>query len=276
MTSRFSPPSRRLTGRLAAVSLAFAILIISPLGANALSAQVAVSAPVSSSSRMATRTQLDAAAAQFEQFAASSAYSERTRARARVEATTIRRRISDGDFRVGDRIAVRIDGSPGLTDTVTVLDGRLITLAGYRQVSLAGVLHAELEAKLRLDLADYIVNTTVTARPLLRVAVFGNVGRPGYLSVPGETSIDQLVSLAGGPTSTADMQKLKVVRGEEVMLEPAEVLEAVAEGQTLDGLGFVDGDALVVPLGSPPLDRNGRLQIVGLFLTPLITIFLVR
>lgn len=253
-----------------------AFLIASLGGVSTLAAQAIPNAPVTSASRLATRPQLDAAAVQFEQFAASSAYSERTRARARVEAATIRRRISEGDFQVGDRIAIRIEGNPILTDTVTVLDGRLITLTGYRQVSLAGVLRSELEAKLRLDLADYIVNTTVTARPLLRVAVFGNVGRPGYHSVPAETSIDQLVSLAGGPSSTADMQKLKVVRGEEVMLEPADVLTAVAEGLTLDRLGFVDGDALVVPLASPPLDRNARLQIVGLFLTPLITIFLVR
>lgn len=236
---------------------------------------------VTVATRLASRTQLDAAATQFDQYAASSAYSERTRARARIEAAAIRRRIAEGDFRVGDRIALRIEGlqAPGTqtpTDTVTVLDGRMITIPGYRQVSLAGVLRSELEGKLRTELADYVQRATVIARPLMRVAVFGSVGRPGYVSVPAETSLDQLLSLAGGPSATAAVEKITLVRADTVLLKPEAIVSAVAEGRTLDALGVLDGDALVVPVSGPPWDRNATLQIVGLFLTPLLTIFVLR
>jgi protein involved in polysaccharide export with SLBB domain len=237
---------------------------------------------VTSTTRLATRVQLNAAATQFDQFAASTAYSERTRARARAEAVAIRRRLADGDFRVGDRITLRVEGQQAaggiapVADTVTVLEGRVLTIAGYRQVSVAGVLRAELETKLRTELEDYFRTATVIARPLMRVAVFGSVTRPGYLSVPMETSLDQLLTFAGGPAATADMQKVKLMRADTVLLSPEAVVSAVSEGRTLDAIGVMDGDALVVPLAGPPWDRNATLQIVGLFLTPLLTIFVVQ
>jgi protein involved in polysaccharide export with SLBB domain len=269
-----------MTSRFLYRSLFAALAVAAAVRPSLASAQ-APGASVTVATRLASRAQLDAAATQFDQFAASSAYSERTRSRARSEASAIRRRISEGDFRVGDRIALRIEGlqnpgTPTPTDTVTVLDGRVITIPGYRQVSLAGVLRSELEGRLRTELADYVQRATVIARPLMRVAVFGSVTRPGYVSVPAETSLDQLLSLAGGPSATAAMEKLTLVRADTVLLKPDAIVTAVAEGRTLDALGVLDGDALVVPVAGPPWDRNATLQIVGLFLTPLLTIFVLR
>lgn len=263
-------PSFLIRSRTAALCSALALL---PLLARA---QEPLTSRVTSTSRLATRTQLDASATQFDQYASSSAYSAGTRARARAEAAAIRRRLSEGDFRIGDLIELRIDAVPGVNDTVTVLEGRRINVRGYRQVSLAGVLRSELESKLQLDLADYIRNTTVSARPMVRVAVFGTVARPGYISVPVEVSLDQVLMLAGGPAATAAVEKTRLMRTDEVILNADEFLAAVASGKTLADLGVLDGDALVVPPGELPWDRNATLQIVSLFLTPLLTIFVLR
>lgn len=228
------------------------------------------------SSRNATREELEASAIQFDRLAASTAYSSGIRERARTAAQDVRRRLTLGDFRVGDRLILNVQGSVAVTDTVTVFEGLRVTVRGIRQVSLSGVLRSELESRLLADLTEVVRNATVSARPLYRLAVFGGVGRPGYLSVPGETTLDQALTLAGGPIPNAPVEKMTIMRSDTVVMAPAVVSLAIAQGATIDALGLQDGDALVVPAAALPWDRNATLQIVGLFLSPLFAILAVR
>ena len=224
-------------------------------------------ATLSSSSRMATRAELESAAAEFDQLAASTAYGEQTRGRARGQAVAIRRRLTDGDFRVGDRIVLRVEGELAVNDTITVLDGLKVPVPRFRQVTLTGVLRSELELRLRTELAEVVVrNLTVTARPLMRLAVHGSVTRPGYLSVPPETTVDALLMLAGGPLATAAMNEMTLTRADTVLLGAAATRSALTQGLTVGQLDLTDGDALFVPLRER-WDRAAVLQIVGLAIT---------
>ena len=241
-----------------------------------LQAQSTASPAEISAALNSSRDQLEAAAVQFDRLAASTAYSDRTRASARIHASQVRRRLADGDFRVGDRMIITVGGSVVVTDTVTVLEGRRIAVQGIRQVSLEGVLRSELERKLLADLTEVVRNATVTARPLVRMAVFGSVTSPGYLSVPSETTLDHVLTLAGGPMATAAPGRTTLVRGDTVLLARDQVTLAVVNGRTLGDLGVRDGDALMVPPQDLPWDRNTTLQIVTLLLAPILTIFVVR
>src|SRR5687768_13999064 len=135
----------------------------------------------------------------LDRLAASTAYGPALRERARSEAVAMRRRLTEGDFKPGDRIILHIEGAIALDDTATVLEGRRLPVEGFRQVALEGVLRSELEARLRNDVTDFSRNAVVTVRPLMRVAVFGSVVRQGYLLAPSETTIDDLLTMAGGP-----------------------------------------------------------------------------
>lgn len=211
--------------------------------------------------RNASRAQLESAAASLDQLAASTAYGERTRGRARAEATVIRRRLTEGDFRAGDRIVVRIEGiEEVLDDTATVLEGKRLPVKGFRQVALEGVLRAELETLLRNELTDYVRNATVTVRPLMRVAVFGPAVRQGYFIVPVETTIDDLLSLAGGPAADADPQNMTVQRGDTLILDTDALRAAIAQGRTINDLGLEDGDALMIPRAPPARDVSRLVQ----------------
>lgn len=228
------------------------------------------------SDRMARRAELEAGASYYDRLAASPAYSERSRARARELAALARTRLREGDFRIGDRIFVVASGTSPLTDTVTVLDGGRISLVGYGPVSLVGVLRAELEAKLLSEMTAVVRNTLVTARPLMRVAVFGAVTRPGYYNVPQEVSLDEVLSRAGGPLATADVRKTELTRADTVLLSASALGEAIARGTTLDALGVQDGDALMVPVAPLPWDRNTGLQLVSMFVMPIVMIYVLR
>jgi hypothetical protein len=226
-------------------------------------------------SRTASRAELESAAVSFDQLAASTAYGERTRARAREQAAVIRGRLTDGDFRAGDRIMVVIEGQLAVNDTITVLEGARLPVPGFRAISLSGVLRSELESKLRTELTDVVRNATVTARPLIRLAVFGAVAQPGYLSVPSETTVDDLLMMAGGPTATAEIGKLRLSRADTLLVGSSEIRAAVASGRTVASLDLADGDALVVPESGPPWDRNAVMQMSG-FILGLVTIFLFQ
>lgn len=228
-------------------------------------------------SRTATRSELESTAQTLERAAASPAYSARTRARARDELVLVRRRLAEGDLSVGERVAIRIEGqSPILTDTLTVLDSLIIDLPGIRRVRLYGVLLSELEPRIAAEVGEVIRNARVSARPLMRVAVLGAVSSPGFRAVPAETLVDQLLSLAGSPMPQAIMDEMSLMRADTVLMGGPAILSAIADGRSIGSLGLRNGDVLMVPQGGPPWDRNATLQIVSLFLAPIITIFLIR
>ncbi len=232
---------------------------LAPTDSRAQSADV-ISAP---NRRMARRTELDSSATYHERLSRSTAYSERTRLRAASAAGLARRRLTEGDFQEGDRILLVTGGTVVVDDTLTVLEGRRLAVAGFGPVSLTGVLRSELEAKLLTDLSALVRNTTVSARPLMRVAVFGSVGAPGFLSVPQESTLDDVISRAGGPVATAAIRKITVTRNERVILDMSDVMNAVAQGRSLSALGIEDGDAVMVPDQGAPWDRNSALQFVA-------------
>ncbi len=255
-------------GRLCAAAMACALL--APL-ASPLSSQTAVL-----HDRGATRDELTAAAGVAERLATSAAYSERTRARARGAAQAIRLRLTDGDFRVGDQVRVDITGPVPVNDTLAVRDSLILEIPGIRRVRLHGVLRSEIETTLLREVREVVRDANVTARPLVRVAVFGLVTQPGYFSVVPETRIDELITLAGGPAGEAATDRLQLMRGDTLLLDGTRVQLAISRGETLDALGVQEGDALRVPQRAAPWDRASTLQIVTMLVTPLLTLFAVQ
>lgn len=235
----------------------------------------------------ASRAELESRATQLDALASSTAYSARARARSAQEAATIRRRLSEGDFRVGDRIYVEIEGSipdglqaaPTLSDfqdTLTVFEGARISIRNIGEISLAGVLRAELQNRVNTAVNEVILNSRATTRPLVRVAVFGSVGRPGYYNIPLETRIDNLIMLAGGPTVDASTDNMRVVRGDTVILDEREVRGAIVEGMVIGALGLNEGDQLVLDRRSQSLQGQERTRFIFLFLSPIISAVVFR
>src|SRR5690606_19735950 len=86
--------------------------------------------------RQLTRAELEQMLAEFERTAASGEYSGTLRERARTEAALIRLRLQEGDLRVGDQIQLQVENHTALTNTFTVVAGRMIILPELGQVPL--------------------------------------------------------------------------------------------------------------------------------------------
>lgn len=231
----------------------------------------------------ASRAELERRLASLEALAGSTAYSDRARNRAANEVAVIRQRLSEGDFRVGDRIYVEVEAAtllgPNATpqpladvrDTLTVLEGQRINIRTIGEISLAGVLRSEVQARVSAAVGEVLLNARSTTRPLVRLAVLGAVTRPGYYSVPMEYRVDDLLMLAGGPAPKSQTQGMRMLRGDTIVLADAEVRSVIASGQVLGRVGIQQGDVLYVDRGAEPIGRQQTLQWLFFFLSPIIS-----
>jgi hypothetical protein len=75
---------------------------------------------------------------------------------------------------------------------------------------------------------------------LMTVRVWGEVQRPGLYDVPIGTDLIEIISAAGGPTSKANLSKVRVIRTDSSQSE--------GEVQTISVKRFVEkGDVAIIP-----------------------------
>jgi protein involved in polysaccharide export with SLBB domain len=193
----------------------------------------------------ATRPQLQALAITTEQDAAK-APDAATRQQKQMQAATIRARLRDGDFDVGDRVLLSIRGDSTISDTVTVRAGRMIKLENLPDISLQGVLRSELQDYLTTQLERYIKRPDVQTTSLVRVAVMGSVNKPGFYQLPADLALADAIMIAGGPTTSADVDRTQLKRGDEVLYSSQLLGQEVAKGATLDQLNIRPGDQILI------------------------------
>lgn len=206
-----------------------------------------------------------------------------------AETTYIQRRLGEGDFRVGDRILIAVEdpeppaavSAPSvrqsseqlLSDTFTVGSAQELSLPQVGVVSLHGVLRSELEPRLTQEIARYIRDPVVHARPLVGLAVTGELTRPGYYSVPADAVIPAVLMAAGGTTHEAKMNSLKIQRNGKTIWQGDALRQAIAAGRTVDDLELRPGDAIVVPRGGSLAGLYGPAQLVAVLLGIPVTIY---
>jgi len=159
----------------------------------------------------------------------------------------IETRLEEGDFRPGDLIALRVEGQPAFPDTLVVEPGPSVLLPNAGPVSLRGVLRSELQDHFATELARYVRNPVVRVWPTIRVTVQGTVGRPGFYTFPASLPLGDAIMTAGGPGGNANMKKITIRRGTQVVLDSDGVQQAIAQGRSFDQIGLRPGDEIQVP-----------------------------
>lgn len=199
-----------------------------------------------------SRAQLEATLAEIEAALASSGYSGALKSAREAEAELIRRRLQDGDLFPGDVIALQVMGDPQMSQTYSVTPRRSLLIPGIpEEVPLTGLLRSEVEDYLTRVVSQYVRNPRVWAEPLLRISIFGAVGRPGYFIVPSSMPLpDIIMQYAMGPSANADPERGGVFRGDREVLPGAAIEEAVREARSIDALNLQSGDR--IEYGSRP------------------------
>jgi polysaccharide export outer membrane protein len=184
---------------------------------------------------------------ELERMAASPDSSDELRARYRREIEAIEERLELGDFRLGDRVAIFVEGEAALTDTFTVNRDRELDLVQLGVIPLTGVLRSELEGRVQAHVAQFVRDPVVRATPLLNVMVLGQVSQPGFYTVSWDALIGDVYMAAGGLESESKIEALKIRRAGVEVYQGQVIQDAIVAGTSLDQLNLQDGDEFEVP-----------------------------
>ena len=235
VTLQMSPTSHRfsaLVSRACVLGLAAAVIGLMPVAANAQAVKT-----------LTTRAELDSMAAAAERAAAKG----EDRDRNQQLAASIRERLRDGDFQIGDRVAVTVQIDSIHTDTLLVRSGRMLVLPnGPPPLALVGVLRSELQPLVTTEILKYVKARRIDAIPLMRVAIVGEVARPNFYDFVYDAPITTALMAAGGPNAMADMSRSTHRRDGKEVHSATEVSRAIDRGLTLDKFGMQAGDELVI------------------------------
>ena len=107
-----------------------------------------------------------------------------------------------------------------------------------------GVLYADAHEVIRTGLSTVLRDPQIQIDTQMRVGVVGEVTEPGYYDVSGSMLVSDVLMLAGGPTTKAATEKIRVRRFGETILDGPQI---TAPGLTLDDLDVRPGDAIEMP-----------------------------
>lgn len=172
---------------------------------------------------------------------------------------TVEQRLRIGDFRPGDMVSLDVRGREEYTGNFPVQPDQSLELPGIDPVPLRGVLYSEAPGVIRDALSVVLRNPVVELTAQMRLAVTGRVGNPGFYDVPGTLLLSDVLTLAGGPSQQANIEKIEVRRDGKTILSGKEL---VTSSFTLDDLGVRSGDVIRVPQERDTLYSLRNISIV--------------
>lgn len=177
------------------------------------------------------------------------------RAQTEEQAATTERAQASGELRPGDIIRLRIWREPDLSGEFPVDAHGTVTFPkiGLQQVT------GESEDALRERLVGlyqlYLRNPSIDVVFLRRINVLGSVRNPGLIPVDPTMVVADALALAGGTTPDGRRDKIRLIRGGEVLTGNISQRTRIAD------LPLQSGDQLYVPERSW-ISRNGIVTAV--------------
>jgi polysaccharide export outer membrane protein len=111
------------------------------------------------------------------------------------------------------------------------------------EIRVRGLTVYELIQTLEEKFSAYLRNPYIYVRPLIRLTLQGAFNKPGSYLVDPQSSLWEAVAMAGGPTGNCNLEKMRVERGGDIIIE--EVLESFERGYSLEEVGIESGDQII-------------------------------
>lgn len=223
-----------------------------------------------------TREEVRALADSIEQVLARTPARDARRAPLERDAKELRRRLNEGDLRIGDRVLVRVTTDTVRVDTTTVSATAGILVSGLPEIPVRGVLFSELDAAVQAQVDRYVRNARITITPLVSIGVLGSVSRPGYFLVPHTATVTDALMATGGPIAEADVGRVRLQRAGRDRWNTKQMSAAMAARVSLAALGAENGDVLLIGRQAAPYDRTFIFASIGLVLQVVLTLTLIR
>ncbi len=163
-------------------------------------------------------------------------------------------------LRPGDMLQISVWPDNSLSGEFAVEETGYVYLPFLGSVQVAGMSLDRLRAQLREGYSEVMKEPVVTVTPVFRVGVLGAVQRPGVQVVNPTHSLLDVITMSGGFASTADAERVRIVRASRVIEIDAQ--RALEEGADLAELTLQSGDKIVVPQKGSGFSFRTAFEIV--------------
>ena len=148
---------------------------------------------------------------------------------------------SPATLKAGDIIKIAVWREPDLSGEFVVNESGVVTLPLLGKINVLSIPIDQLSDRLIERYSAELQNPSITVTPLRRIYVLGEVSRPGVFTVDPTITIAGAIALAGGATSNGDVDRLRVIRNGEVILNEASLTASLtAVNIRSDDQVFVD------------------------------------
>lgn len=136
-----------------------------------------------------------------------------------------------------DRQSISIDGD------YTIDKAGYIMLPVIGRIKVVGHDRFSLTKQIKELYSPYFKDPFITITPLIRLTLMGAFNQPGSYRISPESSLWELIAMAGGPKESCDLTTIRVERGGAIEME--NLLEHFEKGYSLDDIGIKSGDQII-------------------------------
>ncbi|MDD2714683.1 MAG: polysaccharide biosynthesis/export family protein [Candidatus Wallbacteria bacterium] len=176
---------------------------------------------------------------------------------------------SEEKYRVGveDQLRIFVDRHSELTVSVPVGPDGYISYPLIGNVQVLGLSREEVRLKMTQLLSKYyknpMVSVVIEAYNSFKVAVLGEVGKPGLYVLKSEPTVMHAISMAEGPKDTASLSEAYLKKADSSELLRLDLYSLLVKGDMTKNLELGPGDVIYVPQGT-----KNQFYILGEVIKP--------
>jgi polysaccharide export outer membrane protein len=149
---------------------------------------------------------------------------------------------ADPVLQPGDIVRIAVWQQPAWSGDFEVAADGTVRHPLYRGVRVTGIPLSVAEERMRAFLRRYEETPTFVMQALFQVIVGGEVRDPKLYTLPPEATVTQAVALAGGPTERGQLDRVRLVRGNQET-----VLDLTNPASGAAAMPIRSGDQIIVP-----------------------------
>jgi len=185
--------------------------------------------------------------------------------------------FDESDYRVGvgDRIFLSVAQRPDLNRELIIQEGGVVNLPLIGEVPVAGLTLDEIDEKLLAAIKDYYPSITaieITIREAVSQVVYitGQVNDPGKFNFHKPPNLWEAIREAGGPTPTAALDNVRVVKDRTRGGSSAvyNIQNALETGSVSDLPILEAGDTVIIPAAAQIYTGSFGVNVFGSVVLP--------
>jgi len=173
--------------------------------------------------------------------------------------------VNGSIIKIGNVLDISVVDHPGYSGRYTVNESGTIDYPLLADEVIVNISTSELMNHLAFRLAKHVDNPlvliSVVEKPDIEVVVLGQVEKPGPVTTYSGASLQEVLALAGGPTSRADLTRVKIV-GAGMSDNQARYFDLIAfmRAGNVDALPRLQADDIIILTST---EKTSRVKVIG-------------